>query len=384
MTTAASIPINTYQDILDALERDPGLRAETRRHFLGEEYLRLPEIVADLAAMVKQVSDVVGAMAEGQARAETDIAELKDGQARTQADITELKDGQARMEERQTRTEADIAELKESQARTQADIAELKDGQARMEERQTRTEADIAELKESQARTQADIAELKDGQARMEERQTRTEADIADLKDGQARMEERQTRTEADVSELKDTQANLITEVASLRSTVETMGNTVNRLDNTVDSMRGTLNRLDGTDYERTAARRIRRSGGRRLGLTRPVIVQARTLPENDIIPSLLDDAVDDGRITEEQADEIDLVDIIVRGNDPDGILTYAAAEVSLTIEIHDVTRAHDRARLLALATRAPVKAAVIGTAITDDAQDAALSHDVTCIVLPQ
>ena len=160
-------------------------------------------------------------------------------------------------------------------------------------------------------------------------------------------MEERQTRTEADVSELKDTQATLITEVASLRatvnrldSTVETMGNTVNRLDNTVDSMRGTLNRLDGTDYERTAARRIRRSGGRRLGLTRPVIVQARTLPENDIIPSLLDDAIDDGRITEEQADEIDLVDIIVRGNDPDGILTYAAAEVSLTIEIHDVTRA--------------------------------------------
>ncbi len=328
MTTAASIPINTYQDILDALERDPGLRAETRRHFLGEEYLRLPEIVADLAAMVKQVSDVVGAMAEGQARAETDIAELKDGQARTQADIAELKDGQAR------------------------------------------TQADIAELKESQACTQADIAELKNGQAR---------------------MEERQTRTEADVSELKDTQATLITEVASLRatvnrldSTVETMGNTVNRLDNTVDSMRGTLNRLDGTDYERTAARRIRRSGGRRLGLTRPVIVQARTLPENDIIPSLLDDAVDDGRITEEQADEIDLVDIIVRGNDPDGILTYAAAEVSLTIEIHDVTRAHDRAHLLALATRAPVKAAVIGTAITDDAQNAALSHDVTCIVLPQ
>ena len=377
MTTAASIPINTYQDILDALERDPGLREETRRHFLGEEYLRLPEIVADLAAMVKQVSDVVGAMAEGQARAETDIAELKNGQARTQADITELKEGQARTEtdiaelkEGQARTQADIAELKEGQARTQADIAELKDGQARMEERQTRTETDIAELKEGQARTQADIAELKDGQAR---------------------MEERQTRTEADVSELKDTQATLITEVASLRatvnrldSTVETMGNTVNRLDNTVDSMRGTLNRLDGTDYERTAARRIRRSGGRRLGLTRPVIVQARTLPENDIIPSLLDDAIDDGRITEEQADEIDLVDIIVRGNDPDGILTYAAAEVSLTIEIHDVTRAHDRAHLLALATRAPVKAAVIGTAITDDAQDAALSHDVTCIVLPQ
>ena len=363
MTTAASIPINTYQDILDALERDPGLRAETRRHFLGEEYLRLPEIVADLAAMVKQVSDVVGAMAEGQARTETDIAELKDGQARTQADIAELKDGQAR---------------------TQADIAELKDGQARMEERQTRTQADIAELKDGQARmeerqtrTEADIAELKDGQAR-------TQADIAELKDGQARIEERQTRTEADVSELKDTQANLITEVASLRATVETMGNTVNRLDNTVESMRGTLNRLDGTDYERTAARRIRRSGGRRLGLTRPVIVQARTLPENDIIPSLLDDAIDDGRITEEQADEIDLVDIIVRGNDPDGILTYAAAEVSLTIEIHDVTRAHDRAHLLALATRAPVKAAVIGTAITDDARNAALSHDVTCIVLPQ
>ena len=35
-------PINTFEDILDALERDPALRDTLRRHILTDEFLQMP------------------------------------------------------------------------------------------------------------------------------------------------------------------------------------------------------------------------------------------------------------------------------------------------------------------------------------------------------
>ena len=145
--TAANTPIATFQDILDAMARNPELEVEMRRRLQDEELRNLPLTVARLAQSLEELTAIVTAMVERQARMEADIAELKDGQTRMEADIAELKDGQTRM---------------------QADIAELKDGHAELKDGQTRMEADIAELKDG-------YAELKDGQA--------------DLKDGQTRMQ---------------------------------------------------------------------------------------------------------------------------------------------------------------------------------------------------
>ena len=152
--TAANTPIATFQDILDAMARNPELEAEMRRHLQDEELRNLPQTVARLAQSLEELTAIVTAMVERQDRMEADIAELKDGQTRMEADIAELKDGQTRMQ-------ADIAELKDGHA-------ELKDGHAELKDGQTRMEADIAELKDG-------YAELKDGQA--------------DLKDGQTRMQ---------------------------------------------------------------------------------------------------------------------------------------------------------------------------------------------------
>ena len=35
-------PINTFEDILDAMERDPALRDALRRHILTDELLQMP------------------------------------------------------------------------------------------------------------------------------------------------------------------------------------------------------------------------------------------------------------------------------------------------------------------------------------------------------
>ena len=306
-------PIDTFQDILNALERHPPLREALRLHLLGEEFLRLPEIVANLAATVEQILGVITAMSERQARTEADVAELKEGQAA----LT-------------TR----VANLEETAAETQGAVA-------RLEETVAETQSAVARLEETVAETQGAVARL-----------------------------------DKTVTEMQGT-------VAETQGTVTRLDETMTEVQSNINTMRGTLNRLDGTDYERTAARRIRRSGGRRLGLTRPVIVQSRTLPESDIIPSLLDNAIDDGLISEEQADEIDYADIIARGQDTNGVLTYVVVEVSITVERHDVTRARARADLLAQATGAPVLAAAVGTEITNDASSAAQQSRVTYIPIP-
>ena len=75
--------INTFQDILDALEQDPALREQLRRHILTDELLQLSaavhELRADVAELKNDVAEIktsVAGLQEGQARLETDVARM--------------------------------------------------------------------------------------------------------------------------------------------------------------------------------------------------------------------------------------------------------------------------------------------------------------------
>ena len=130
MTTPVDPRVDTFRDILGALERHPELRGALRGLLLGDEVLRLPGLVQELyRALAEFMAQVLGRLE----RLEEDVAGLKAGMAglearlaRVEGDIAELKAGQGRMEARQDRMEA-------RQDRMEADIAELKAGQARME-----------------------------------------------------------------------------------------------------------------------------------------------------------------------------------------------------------------------------------------------------------
>ncbi len=339
--TAAQTPIVTFQDILDAIAQNPELKEEMRRHLQDEALRNLPQTVALLAQNLQELTAIVQAMAERQARTETDIAELKDGQARMEerqtrmeGDIAELKDGQTRMEERQTRMEGDIAELK--------------DGHTRMEERQTRMEGDIAELKDGHTRMEERQTRMEERQTRMEERQTRMEGDIAELKDGQTRTEERQTRME-------DRQTR----------------------------MEGTLNRLSGTDYERRIARSLRRNSQRYFGISSAQLVHSVILPNNNPLPDLLDQACDAGAITAEEASQAERVDLVIIGHDNDDGIRYAVIEASVNVDRSDVTRAQARSQIIARATGSDVVPAVAGDTIPDTVQQYAADQGVTAVVIP-
>ena len=70
-------PINSFQDILDAMERDPSLRDALRRYILTEEILALP-------AQVKALTEAAGVLVN-------ESRELRAGQEQLRADVRELR-----------------------------------------------------------------------------------------------------------------------------------------------------------------------------------------------------------------------------------------------------------------------------------------------------
>ena len=220
--------INTFEEILQAMERNPALRDAMRRHILTEELLQLPT----------QVS-----------RMETDLTDLK-------ADVTELKEGQARLE-----------------------------------------------------------------------------TDVAGLKEGQARIS-------------------------------------------------GQLSNIIGSDYERQAARLAVRRMRQQFCLSRIEMLQAITVPDKLDLTNLLDRANETGAISQEEADDMELADLALRGLESEGREVHVVAEVSRTVQDEDVQRAARRAAIMARATGGTVHPAVIGESISSTALEAAGREQIIFIQL--
>lgn len=80
--TTASPPIHTFQDLLDALEQDPRLQVEMRRHILDQEFLQLPSIVRELAQGQSELRQAVAENTAAIAQNTRDIAKLSKNVAR--------------------------------------------------------------------------------------------------------------------------------------------------------------------------------------------------------------------------------------------------------------------------------------------------------------
>jgi hypothetical protein len=167
------------------------------------------------------------------------------------------------------------------------------------------------------------------------------------------------------------TQATLVqltARIDQLTSQVTDLVMVTSRLERRVDVLSGWY----------TEAKFERRAGayfGKWLRRARPV-----TAIELD-----LESGVDDGRITEEEFDQLRVLDLMVRGNDkraPGAPDTLLAVEVSLNVRTSDVERALVRARILEkLGYRA--LPAVAGAGIDGYASAAAERDGVIASVIP-
>ena len=132
-------PINSFQDILDAMERDPALRDALRRYILTDEILALP-------AQVKALTDAVEALV-------SESSELRAGQEQLRAEVGELRTGQEQIR-------ADVREIR-------ADVADLRAGQEQRRKDVTQLSDDVAELRAGQEELRAGVSELRTDVGRM-------------------------------------------------------------------------------------------------------------------------------------------------------------------------------------------------------------------------
>ena len=206
---------------------------------------------------------------------------------------------------------------------------------------------------------------------RLEAAQAETQADVAELKSGQAELR-------ANVADLQAGQAEIIANQKSMQANINRLDNTVNRLDGTVNRLDGTVNRLDGKSYEHHAAHRAPRLVMRYLRVPDPQVVHTAAMPHNNRLYGPLTDAAEAGRITQDDAYDIENADIVLR----DGNGGYCLAEVSKTLDDSDIIRARRRADLLAQAMDAPALPFVIGAQILDTSRATAAAHNVTVCIM--
>jgi hypothetical protein len=212
----------------------------------------------------------------------------------------------------------------------------------------------VRELVQAQQRTEVRVGRLEEALIALTEAQQRTEVRLAALEEG---LDSLRAETERRFQELAASQTSLNQRMDALRETVQTLGEHVATL--LID-----VGDLKGSNLER-------RYRERPFVYFQRLIRQAHTL-SGDELNAMLDRAVREGQLTDEDIDEIVWADAIVRGRRrEDGQEVFLVVEASWGIGPYDVQRAHQRAALLAK-TGVIALPVVAGTWMTPDGELAA------------
>ena len=156
----------------------------------------------------------------------------------------------------------------------------------------------------------------------------------------------------------------------------------------TRSELRRTNGRLDrgfGANYEAKTTSNIRSILGQQLGIRNSRVLKGPNLRTDEDLESLLEQAESSGAITEEEADELLLLDLIVAGTHrADHARVYVAAEISITANQDDVNRAADRAEILWRVTGFPSRPVVIADRISEPCRKLADEKEVAVATYPE
>ena len=333
MTTA----MTDIADLVKILREQPEWAETLRAVLLTKELLELPEKLAQLTARFEEFvalqTETNQRVAEQLARLTEQVAQLTEQQARLTEQVAQLT---ARLEEfiaEQRETNRVVAERL---ARLEADTAEMKATTGRLE-------TDMSELKATTGRLETDVTELKATTGRLE-------ADTAELKATTGRLE-------TDVAELKSDTAELKSDTAELKSDMTGVKATTGR-------QAGSLGRLEGAVLERKIQANIAAMLGDRPEFRHPRVLKSIVVPAGSELFDILYPALDAGRIDRRQFRSLLRADIILSVRDANAQLRYVVIEISRTVHDDDLTRARERADILAIASAAPAVALAIGQVI--------------------
>ena len=154
--------------------------------------------------------------------------------------------------------------------------------------------------------------------------------------------------------------------------------------DRRLTSLEANVASLQGSDLENRARLNILNIAMNELGLTRGRILLATGRDTEPGFLATINAAEEAGLITEQQADHVLVADIIIRARRTDDKrYVHAVFEVSRTIRLDDITRAHGRAATVASTTGEPTIAAVVGEVIQPPQQQRADEMGVKVLLPP-
>ncbi len=146
--------------------------------------------------------------------------------------------------------------------------------------------------------------------------------------------------------------------------------------------VKGRLDNLSGSDYEFKVEKNIGSLAGEYLRIRRTRVLKGPRAGLDYEFTERIEDAEDNGIITEEQNHELGQSDLIFAGRRrTDGTDLHVAAEISITIGNIDITRAAHRAGILELVIGQPVMPAVVGAHIDEDRAALANANSVAVIL---
>ncbi|MEZ0329837.1 MAG: hypothetical protein ABWK15_09850 [Dissulfuribacterales bacterium] len=235
-------------------------------------------------------------------------------------------------------------------------------------------EQDVGVLKQDVGVLKQDVGVLKQDVGVLKQDVGVLKQDVGVLKQDVAVLKQDVEILKQDVGVLKQDVAVLKQDVAILKQDVEILKQDVGVLKQDVNNLKDNVSDLQGSDLER----RVRDKAASYLGR---LIRRCRTIAHDDLA-KILDDALDEGRITEEMRRDAIAVDVVVTGRLARDVQRNVAlaVEISQVVDVGDVTRAARRAAIIGHVMGVEGIGVAFGKSCTQGAQVASDEQNVVII----
>ena len=183
----------------------------------------------------------------------------------------------------------------------------------------------------------------------------------------------------------RESLGQVLTDVKQLQSDMAETKADVKQVQSDVRRIDGRLDRGFGTNYEAKVAQNVRSILGQQAGVRSSRVLKGPSLRTDPDFDRQVESAEASGAITEDESDELLLLDLIVSGTRRKPFQGFpSGVEVSITANDDDVNRAADRAEILRRVTGGPVMAAVIAARVDEPQRALAARREVAVAVHPE
>ena len=208
------------------------------------------------------------------------------------------------------------------------------------------------------------------------------ESALAELREEGQRTRESLGQVLSDVKQLQSNMTETKTNVKQLQSDVSEIKGDVKELQSDVRRIDGRLDRGFGTNYEAKVTQNVRSILGQQTRVRNSKVLKGPSLRTDPDLEAQLENTEASGAITEDESDELMLLDLIVSGTRTGAReRVYVGIEVSITANDDDVNRAADRAEILRKVTGGPVIAMVIAVRVDQPQMELAVRREVAVAV---